>query len=209
MNEQVVIIGASGHGKVIADIILKSGDSLVGFLDDNKEREELFVGFPILGKVSDAVNYKEYKFVIAIGNADTRERIANEIDVEWYTAVHPTAVISNIDVEIDSGTVIMANVVINPGSKIGKHCIINTAAVVEHDNVIKDFAHISVGAKLAGNVTVGRKTWVGIGSQVIQEINICSEVTTGAGATVIGDIEEKGTYVGVPAKRNENSGFGE
>ncbi|MBQ2901206.1 MAG: acetyltransferase [Agathobacter sp.] len=201
MNKKVIIIGASGHGKVIADIIIKSGDEVVGFLDDNPNLEESFIGFPVLGKVSDAINYKENKFVVAIGNADVREKIVNELDVNWYTAIHPTAVISSIGVEIGEGTVVMANAVINSDAKIGNHCIINTGAIVEHDNFIEDFVHVSVGAKLAGIVTVGRKSWIGIGSQVIQCKKICSEVMIGAGATVISDIQEKGTYVGVPAKR--------
>lgn len=201
MKERVVIIGASGHGKVIADIILKSGDLVVGFLDDNPDLEDAFIGFPVLGQVHDFVNYIDCKFVIAIGNADIRERIANELDLEWYTAVHPTAVISNIEVVIGEGTVVMANTVINSNAKVGKHCIINTGAIVEHDNVIEDYAHISVGAKLAGNVTIGRKAWIGIGSQVIQGKCVGAETMIGAGATVIVDIKEKGTYVGVPAHK--------
>lgn len=200
MNEKVVIIGASGHGKVIADIILKSGDHVMGFLDDNPDLEDFFIGFPVLGKVLDAVSYKEYKFIIAIGNANVRERIVNELDVQWYTAIHPTVVLSNIAVQVGEGTVVMANSVINSNAKIGKHCIINTGAIIEHDNVIEDFAHISVGAKLAGNVTIGRKSWIGIGSQVIQGKSIGEETVIGAGATVIKNIEKKGTYVGVPAK---------
>lgn len=200
MNEKVVIIGASGHGKVIADIILKSGDEVVGFLDDNPNLGETFIGYPVLGKVAEAITYQENKFVVAIGNADIREKIVNEIDVNWYTAIHPTAVISSIGVEIGEGTVVMANAVINSDAKIGKHCIINTSAIVEHDNSLGDFVHVSVGAKLAGIVTVGKKSWIGIGSQVIQCKTICDEVTIGAGATVISDIQEKGTYVGVPAK---------
>lgn len=201
MNEKVVIIGASGHGKVIADIILKSGDSVVGFLDDNSDLGAEFIGCPVLGKISEAANYQEYKFVIAIGNADIRERIANELDVVWYTAIHPTAVISSIGVEIGEGTVVMANAVINSDAKIGEHCIINTGAVVEHDDSIEDFAHISVGAKLAGNVTIGRKSWIGIGAQVIQGKTVGAEILIGAGAVVIEDIHEKGTYVGVPARK--------
>lgn len=201
MNEKVVIIGASGHGKVIADIILKSGDEVVGFLDDNPDLDDTFIGFPVLGGVKDAPKYKDYKFIIAIGNADIRERIANELNVKWYIAIHPTAVISNIAVEIQEGTVVMANAVINSAAKIGRHCIINTGAIVEHDNIIEDFVHISVGAKLAGNVTVGKKTWIGIGSQVIQCKTICESVMIGAGATVINDIQEKGTYVGVPHRK--------
>ena len=200
MNEKVVIIGASGHGKVIADIVLKSGDEVVGFLDDNPELQNDFIGFPVLGTVADAPKFNEYKFVIAIGNADIRERIANELNAKWYTAIHPTAVISGIEVEIGAGTVVMANAVINSDAKIGKHCIVNTGAIVEHDNVIEDFAHISVGAKLAGNVTIGRKTWIGIGSQVIQGKTIGAETTIGAGAVVIDDIPNKCTAIGVPAK---------
>lgn len=200
MNEKVVIIGASGHGKVIADIILKCGDSVVGFLDDNPDLESEFVGFPVLGKVSAVSDYQEYKFVIAIGNADIRERIANELDVVWYTAIHPTAVISSIGVEIGEGTVVMANAVINSDAKIGEHCIINTGAIVEHDNSIENYVHISVGAKLAGSVTIGRKSWIGMGAQVIQGKTVGAETMVGAGATVIGDIPSNCTAVGCPAK---------
>ena len=200
MGEKVVIIGASGHGKVIADIIIKSGDEVVGFLDDNPNLAESFIGFPILGRVSDAEVYKERKFVIAIGNADIREKIANEFEANWYTAIHPTAVISSIGVEIGAGTVIMANAVINSDARIGKHCIINTGAIVEHDNVIEDFAHISVGAKLAGNVNVGRKTWVGIGSQIIQGKSIGAETMIGAGAVVVCNIDGQCTAIGCPAR---------
>lgn len=201
MKEKVVIIGASGHGKVIADIILKSGDEIVGFLDDNPELKDGFIGFPMLGKVQEASKYIEYKFVIAIGNADIREKIANKLEVKWYTAIHPTAVVSNIGVEIGEGSVIMAKAVVNSDAKVGRHCIVNTGAIVEHDNRIDDFAHISVGASLAGNVTIGRKAWVGIGSQIIQQKKICAETILGAGAVVIEDIQEKGTYVGVPARK--------
>lgn len=200
MSEKVVIIGASGHGKVIADIIVKSGDIVVGFLDDNLNLGNEFIGFPILGQVCEAQEWKDYKFIVAIGNADIRERMVNELDVGWYTAIHPTAVISSIGVEIGEGTVIMANSVINADAKIGKHCILNTGAIVEHDNVIEDYVHVSVGSKLAGNVSIGRKTWMGIGSQVIQGKTICAEVIIGAGAVVIENISKKGTYVGVPAK---------
>lgn len=201
MKEKVVIIGASGHGKVIADIILKSGDEIVGFLDDNPELKDEFISFPMLGKVQEASKYIEYKFIIAIGNADIREKIANELKVNWYTSIHPAAVISSIGTEIGEGSVVMANAVINSGAKIGRHCIVNTGAIVEHDNVIEDFVHISVGASLAGNVTIGRKSWIGIGSQIIQGKKISEETMLGAGATVIEDIQEKGTYVGVPARK--------
>lgn len=199
MNRNVIIIGASGHGKVIADIILSSGDNVVGFLDDNPNSME-FIGFPVLGKSEDYSKYFEAEFIIAIGNAVIRECIADKMKgVRFYTAVHPSAVISSIDTVIGGGTAIMANAVVNAGSSVGRHCIINTSAVVEHDNTIDDFAHISVGAHLAGTVHIGRKTWIGIGATVKNNITICPDCMIGAGATVVSDINEKGTYIGVPA----------
>lgn len=202
--KSVIIIGASGHGKVVADIIQKSGDKVVGFLDDNPNIEDTFIGFPVFGCVDDYVRYQEQDiwFVIAIGNAEIRERIARKLsDVHWYTAIHPSSVISDMDVEIGDGTVVMANAVINTGARIGRHCIINSGAVVEHDNRIADFVHISVGVKLAGTVSIGKSSWIGIGVTVSNNVNICGNCMIGAGAVVVKDIRTAGTYVGVPAKR--------
>jgi sugar O-acyltransferase (sialic acid O-acetyltransferase NeuD family) len=201
MSKQVVIIGASGHGKVIADIVMKSGDTVRGFLDDNENICSV-AGISVLGKIADFFNYKDCEFVIAIGYAAIREAIAEKLGaVKWYTAVHPAAVISGLDVEISEGTVIMANAVINPGTRIGKHCIINTAAVVEHDNNISDYVHISVGVRLGGTVSIGKASLVGIGSCVINNVSICGGCTIGAGAAVVNDIKEPGTYLGVPARK--------
>lgn len=203
--KSVVIIGASGHGKVIADIIQKSGNKVLGFLDDNTELPDMFVGFPILGTASQYIEFLNMaEFIIAIGNPEIREKIAENMkEVIWHTAIHPSAVISDIDVRIAAGTVVMANAVINSGSVIGRHCIINSGAVVEHDNTIEDFVHISVGAKLAGAVNVGKSTWIGIGASISNNLNICDSCLIGAGAVVVNDIGTEGTYVGVPAKRLE------
>ena len=199
--KDVIIIGAGGHGKVIADIVLAAGDRLLGFLDDGRIGQKV-LGFPVLGGIQDYVNYKGAEFVIAIGNAQIREQIASDLqDVRWYTAVHPAAVISPLEVTVGDGTVIMANAVINPGASVGRHCIVNTAAVVEHDNRIGDFVHVSVGAKLAGVVSVGKSTWIGVGAAVKNATSICGGCMIGAGAVVVKDITECGTYVGVPARR--------
>ena len=203
--KSVIIIGASGYGKVVADIIQKSGDKIYGFLDDNTELKNKFLGFPILGKVE---SYKKYKniveFIIAIGDTDARSNISNKLqNVEIYTAIHPTAVISNLDVLIGKGTVVMANAVINSGSHIGDFCTINTGAIVEHDNTIEDFVHISVGAKLAGTVYVEKYTWIGIGAVVSNNLKICKNCVVRAGAVVVEDINKSGNYQGVPAKIKE------
>lgn len=203
MSKKVIIIGASGHGKVVADIIQKSGETVLGFLDDNSARKDGFIGLPILGTIDQYRRYiGDARFIIAIGNAAIRERLAMELhDVSWYTAIHPAAVIAGIDVDIGEGTAIMANAVVNSGAKIGRHCIINSSAVIEHDNMIEDYVHISVGTKLAGTVKIGKSSWVGIGASVSNNINVCANCMIGAGSVVIRDISEAGTYVGVPAKR--------
>ena len=202
MKHSVVIIGASGQGKVVADIIQRRGDQVVGFLDDNQELPDQFMGFPVLGTVDQYQNYLDKEFVVAIGNAKIRKSIVQKIgNQKWYTAIHPTAVISQMNTVVEEGTVVMANVVINAGARIGKHCIINTGAIVEHDNCLQDYVHISVGAKLAGTVSVGTGTWIGVGACVSNNLSICGDCMIGAGAVVVKDIKEAGTYIGVPAEK--------
>ena len=202
MSKSVVIIGASGHGKVIADIIVNSNDKVLGFLDDADDVQgKKIIGFPVLGKIADFDKYRDCEFVIAIGNPYIREKISNELPVKWYTAIHPTAVISSLDVEIGEGTVIMANAVVNPSARIGKHCIINTGAIVEHDNILEDYVHLSPNVTLAGIVKVGKSTHIGAGSCTKQVLNIASDCIIGAGSVIVKDITESGTYVGVPARK--------
>lgn len=202
MSEQVIIIGAGGHGKVIADIVRSCGDSVLGFLDDSPNPSTSVCGIPVLGRSEDYVNYPEAKLVIAIGNGAVRRKVAQRLtDARWYTAIHPSAVISPMGTAIGEGTVIMAGAVVNPCAIIGKHCIINTKASVDHDNRIGDYTHISVGATLAGTVTVGDTVWVGAGAVVSNNISVCADCMIGAGAVVVRSIEEPGTYVGVPARK--------
>ena len=199
--KNVVIIGAGGHAKVIADIVECAGDHVLGFLD-GYIKEDTFLGKPVLGKDTDYEKYLDAYFIIGIGDAYARERFVNSMpEAKWYTAIHPKAVISTLDTSIGEGSVVMANAVINPCAHVGNHCIVNTTAVVEHDNQIDDFVHVSVGTKLAGKVTVGKRTWVGVGSAVSNGINICSDCMIGAGAVIVKDITEPGTYVGVPARK--------
>lgn len=199
--EAVIIIGAGGHARMVADIALLRGDRVLGFLDDSPNATGAY-GIPVLGDVAAFSAYPDASFIIGIGNAQVRQRLAQKLNgVRWYTAIHPSAVISPLGVSIGEGTVVAANACINPGAEIGKHCIINTAAVVEHDNQIADFAHISVGAKLGGGVSVGPLSWVGIGATISNGVSVCGACMLGAGAVVVKDIHQPGTYVGVPARR--------
>lgn len=200
MSKKLVIIGASGHGKVIADIALRNGYEIVGFLDDNDTIKEIG-GFPLLGSVLDVAKFaSECEFFIAIGNNRIREMIAEKYAVNWATLIHPTAVIGR-EVELKAGTVVMANAVINPSARIGMHCIINTGAVIEHDNFLDDYVHVSPNAALAGTVHAGKRVHVGVGACVKNNVTITDDVTIGAGAAVVKDITEAGVYVGVPARR--------
>lgn len=208
MRKKVVIIGAGGHAKVIADIIEKSGDEIVGFLDDNKKMGTTIIKeYKVLGDFNNrfplAIANSDYEFIIAIGDNKKREEISHSPNLKFYTAIHPSAQMG-LDVEIQEGTVIMANACINSSAKIGKHCIINTGAIIEHDNIIEDFVHISPNVALGGTVKIGKSTHVGIGSTIKNNITICEKCKIGAGAVVVKDIKEEGTYIGVPAKKMED-----
>jgi sugar O-acyltransferase (sialic acid O-acetyltransferase NeuD family) len=201
---RLVIVGAGGHGKVVADIALKNGYTDIRFVDDNSVGD--CMGFPIIGKCCDLENLSEEctEFVIGIGNNAIRKLIAEKYELNWATLIHPSAQIG-FNVEIGKGTVVMANTAINTCSKIGEHCIINTGSIVEHDCVLENYTHVSPNAALGGTVHVGSLTHVGIGATVKNNIEIYSECTIGAGAVVIRNINVSGTYVGVPAnniKRN-------
>lgn len=201
MSNRLVIVGAGGHSKVIADIALKNGYTNICFVDDNATGN--CMSFPIIGTSDILYDLNDAKtdFVIAVGNNKTRKMIAEKYDVNWVTLVHPSAQIS-VNVSVGSGTVVMATAVINADAKIGKHCIINSGAVIEHDNVIGDYVHLSPKVALGGTTHVGELTHIGIGASVINNICICENCVVGAGAVVVKDIEHSGTYVGVPAKES-------
>jgi sugar O-acyltransferase (sialic acid O-acetyltransferase NeuD family) len=204
MKNKLIIIGASGHGKVVADIAIKMNKwQSIAFLDDD-ESIKTSMGLEVIGKTADAFTYKEEAdFFVAIGSNTTREKVQEkfiEQGLSVISLIHPSAVIGT-DVEIGIGSVVMAGIVINSSTRIGKGCIINTNSSLDHDNVIEDYVHISPGASLAGTVKVGKGSWLGIGSVVSNNVNICSSCKLGAGAVVVKDITEPGTYVGVPVRR--------
>jgi len=203
-NKKILIIGASGHGRVVADIALKMNSwQQIAFLDDD-ENFKYSMGIEIIGKLNDAYAYiDDYDIFVAIGNNKTRKKIQSQLEkagAKIPTLIHPSAIIGE-RVELGAGTVVVAGAVINCCSKIGEGCIVNTGSTIGHDNVIEDFVHIAPGAHLGGTVRVGNDTWVGIGSTVINNVTIIGGCMIGAGAVVVKDITEVGTYVGVPAKK--------
>lgn len=200
MSESIVLIGGSGHARVIIDCVRASGGEVFGILDDGLAAGTEVLGVRVLGKTADFEQYIDHPFLIAIGNNAIRKRIAEKLSVRWASVVHPTSVVSPHAV-IGEGTVLMPRAVVNAGATVGCHCIINTGAIVEHDNVLEDFVHISPNAALGGTVSVGAGTHIGIGACVRNNISICGSCTVGAGAAVVKNITEPGTYVGVPAGR--------
>ena len=206
MNEKkrLVIIGAGGHGRVCADIALKMNKwKEIAFLDDDPTLDHS-MGIPIIGPSREFGKcVADYDIFVAIGNNKVRSDIYAQLEsceANIPVLVHPKAVLGE-GVSIGAGTVVMAGSVVNPCTKIGKGCIINTGSTIDHDCVIEDYVHISPGVNVAGSVSIGAFTWLGIGSVVNNNLSITSGCTVGAGAVVIADILEPGTYVGVPARR--------
>lgn len=196
--ERLLIIGASGHGKVVADIARLNGYQEIAFLDDNPEVKHCGQ-YSVIG-ISDDVGDVDGDVIVAIGNAKVRHRIQRNINSERIvTLIHPSAVVS--DSQIGRGTVVMAGAVINPGAVIGEGCVINTSSSVDHDCRIGDYVHIAVGAHIAGSVEIGVETWIGAGATVSNGVTICGGCMIGAGAVVVSDIADPGTYVGVPVRR--------
>lgn len=201
MGKKLIIIGASGHGKVVANIAKLSGYEKVEFLDDSDTRISCG-NYNVVGKVEDFKKYKDCDFIVGIGNAAIREKIQNMIindGCKVVTLIHPKAVVAD-DTELGVGIVVMAGAVINSGSSIGNGAIINPCSSVDHDCTVEDFVHVSVGTHVAGTVHIAKKTWIGAGATVSNNININVTCMIGAGAVVVSNIEQEGTYVGVPAK---------
>lgn len=202
--KDLIIIGAGGHGRVVADIAQKLGIyKNIAFLDDGDAIQSM--GLPIIGKSTEAEKYiPTTDLFVAIGNNHVRQSFLEKLlslGASVPVLSHPNAVIGSY-VTIGAGTVIMAGAIINPCSTIGKGVILNTCSSVDHDCVIGDYCHVAVGAHIAGTVCIENQVFLGAGSVVKNNISVCSDCMIGAGAVVVKNITQSGTYVGVPAKKN-------
>ena len=199
------VIGAGGHGRVVADCAIATGmwDKLQ-FLDDVLEKGTIVAGWPVGGRVSSAAEkLTEYPdFVIALGDNRLRVDLLGEFTSLGFnpvSIVHPRAAVSSTAC-LGAGCVVMAAAAINCDTVIGAGGIVNTGATVDHDCVLGAGVHVSPGANLAGAVVVGDHSWIGIGASVIQQVHIGHDVVVGAGAAVINDVPDSDTVVGVPAR---------
>ena len=200
---KILILGAGGHGKVVAEIasLMNQWDE-IAFLDDNQEIKKVN-GVNVIGSLSTFSIYKEeyeYAFV-AIGNNKFRMDLIDNLLTHGFKIpilIHPFTAISE-NVKIDKGTVVMAGAVINTNTTIGKGCIINTSSSIDHDCILEDGVHISPGTHVGGTVSIGKCTWICIGSSIVNNITIGKDVIIAAGAVVTKNVPDNIMVAGIPA----------
>ena len=203
----VLVLGASGHGKVAAATAQAAGRTVVGFADAAATlRGSEVMGLPVVATTDDEVlaclaEHRAELFV-AIGANAVRQRVGQRFEehgVTLATLVHPTAWLAP-NVPVGRGTLICAGAIVQPGSTIGAHVILNTAATVDHDGRIDDVVHLSPGVHLGGTVHVAEGAWLGVGVSVRNNQQIGAWATVGVGAVVVSDIPPRVVAVGVPAR---------
>lgn len=206
--QEVVILGAGGHGHVVAEALLGSNQSdggplPIAFLDDDASLQGTTVmGIPVLGPLSKLDDLGVQAATIAIGDNLHRQRAfeaARSIKLPIVSVVHPRAYVAR-NARVGDGSVICAGAVVGAGATIGEDVIINTSSVVDHHSVVGPHSHIASGATLGGDVRVGECVLVGLSASVRPGVSIADGVTIGVGAAVVGEIAKRGVYVGVPAR---------
>ena len=201
---RIVIVGASGHGKVVADLVEKAGVYEITYIIDDNMRGQ-FVGFSVEAGTDSIPSLVERGFkiaLVAIGDAATRKAVGSRLlsmGMQLGIAIHPSAVVAR-GVKIGNGTVVMAGAVIGPDCCIGAGCIINTNSNLDHDCILGDYVQLAPGAHVAGKVKIGEGTFVGVGANIRDGISIGAWSLIGVGAAVIKNIPDKVVAYGVPAR---------
>jgi sugar O-acyltransferase (sialic acid O-acetyltransferase NeuD family) len=209
MGKKVVIIGASGHGKVVAESLLRQGQfDLLGFVDDNPDIRGSISGIDVLGPQEILSRLKEERglagVVLGLGSNFLRASVAQELslrhpDLFFATVVHPNAQIAR-DVVIGGGTVVMPGVVVNPGCRIGPHCIINTGSSLDHDSELGAYASLAPGVRTGGGCRVGVSSAIGIAAVLSHGVCIGDHTVIGAGSLVLEAVGDLKVAYGSPAK---------
>lgn len=205
----LLIIGAGGQGKVVADTALLLGWENIAFLDDQAVTLPPPLGLPIVGMLKDLEVQRAVFFsaIVAVGDAQLRVQLTarcRQLGFDVVSVVHPMAYVSRF-ASLGPGCAAFAQSAINAGASIGAACIVNTAATVDHDCLIGEGVHICPGAHLAGSVQVGDRSWIGIGATIRQGITVGRDATVGAGAVVVADVPDGSTVMGVPARPRNKS----
>jgi sugar O-acyltransferase (sialic acid O-acetyltransferase NeuD family) len=202
MSKEIIIIGAGGHARSITESVIANGYNIKYFVDKNKKEDNLF-GYPIKTDLLEKNNTK-INILIAITNNYIRENIYNIIKNKYKNArfpsiVDPTAKISNYS-KIGKGNMIMARTFIGANSKITDFCIVNNNVSIDHDCILNKFSSLAPAVVIGGNVLMGKKTYIGIGSVIKNNIVIDSDTLIGASSYLNKNTEKSSMYYGVPAK---------
>jgi sugar O-acyltransferase (sialic acid O-acetyltransferase NeuD family) len=208
MSEQqrIFIFGASGHAKVVLDIVERQRSGVVvEVFDDNPEKAgQMLLGYRVAGGRNELLKRgaKAGLVIVAIGGNPARRSVAKWLGSQGFafaSAVHPAAQVAR-EVRIATGSVVMAGTAINPDTDIGMHCIVNTGASVDHDCTLGDGVHVAPGARLCGGVSVGEGAFIGAGAVVVPGRRIGGDAIIAAGAVVLKDVPERAVVAGNPAK---------
>ena len=209
----LVIIGAGGHARVVLDIAQSLNRPVAAFVDEHELLTPLD-GVPVLKSIQMlTLGLERYEYIVAIGDNFVRARVTESLitavpQIRFATLVHPRATIARTSF-LDPGTVVMAGAVVNPGSRVGRHCIINTRASLDHDNEIGNFSSLAPGCVTGGNVRVGDFSAISLGASVIHGITIGTHSIVGAGAVVVEDVPDFSTVIGVPAHVSKHRAAGD
>lgn len=208
MSQRIIVVGAGGHGQVVADILLRMaehgcGCAPVGYVDDRAAIHGLrLLELPVLGSVADLSQLAHDAIVVAVGDNLTRRRLYEQLlaaGEQVATAIHPRAVLAP-DAVIGRGVVVCAGAIVNPGSQIGDDVILNTGCTVDHHNQIGDHVHVGPGAHLGGDVAIGEGALIGIGATVMPQRRVGAWAIVGAAALAHRDVPAGATWVGVPGR---------
>lgn len=201
MGSGIIVIGAGGHAKVVVATLLAAGDEVEIVLDDDDEKwGHNLMGQKITGPIDRAVDMSG-QCIPAIGDNRIRKDLVRRLKghVTWAKCIHPTAVVHS-SVEIGEGTVVLAGVVVQPDTRVGRYAILNTSSSIDHDGRIADFVHVAPGVHAAGDVELGEGVLMGVGSVAVPGVRIGAWCIIGAGAVVTQDLAPGLTAVGVPAR---------
>ena len=209
--KRIVIIGAGGHGREVAEILRQQPDfqshaAILGFVDDNPLLHDCVLdGLPVLGDwdwFRDNADVTSMSVICAIGEPRVSRRVvarAAELELDFVNAVSANARVSELS-KVGRGVMLFSNVAVNTGAIIEDHCILNLNATVSHDSKVGRHTNINPGAHLAGNVNVGEGCYIGMGANILQGVSIGAWSIVGAGAVVTKDLPANVTAVGVPAR---------